>query len=578
MIAWNLTAFAAEPGPHYTDVTDAAVFERYRSLGYSPSALDLNPHPGPAWADWDGDGDLDLPGYRNDAGVFTDVSEASGLAIPGFYRGATWGDYDGDGDFDAIVLAYTNEVKPDFLFRNGGDGTFTDVAAANGMNHAGYGETANWADYDGDGDLDLLVANYECGALWWNDGDGTFTEGIVASGIEMCVQIGADPCGTYSTRPEGMTSFDVDGDGWLDVYAAGHLWQNQGDGTFVDRIDTAGALEADVHDESFAPADIDNDGDLDLMIFYQSCFELALFEYEAGTYTQRPSLPATSSMVGARWADADNDGDLDLFVPDYYLPYADGWYRNDGGWAFTWVADWRVDEAGAPLSYQSTFASFGDYDRDGDLDLAVWKADDPYDPILQYRILRNDLDPVGGWVQVRVLDEHGHATENGATVRLAAGNRVQTRYVDGGTDWAVDAYDVHFGVNDATTYHLSVTFPRRRGESLWVVDDAVAGCLALTPGELADRTVEVWRDGAVFLDGERCVEPDTDTDTDTDSAPDTDPETDLETDPDTDTDTLADTDPPGAPAGGCGCDATHTGALAPLLAGLVLVRRPRRHG
>lgn len=86
-----LAAQAAEAlGPAFTDVTDPAVFVQYRAMESSGSALALNRHPAPAWADWDGDGDLDLPGYRNDARIFVDVSESSGLLARGHYRVLIW--------------------------------------------------------------------------------------------------------------------------------------------------------------------------------------------------------------------------------------------------------------------------------------------------------------------------------------------------------------------------------------------------------------------------------------------------------------------------------------------------------
>ncbi len=507
------SALPTSVGLSFTDVTDTTVFVQYRSIVASTSSLDLNPHPAPAWADWDGDGDLDLPGYRNDGGAFAEVSESSGMVIFGHYRGAVWGDYDNDGDMDASVLAYTPEGAADSLFRNDG-GTFTDVAPESGMNHAGYGETANWADYDGDGDLDLLVGNYACGALWWNDGDGSFTEGIAASGINMCMTAG-DPCGG-GARPEGMTSFDADGDGWLDVYVKGRFWHNQGDGTFSDTTALHGAFRIDAHDESFAPADVDNDGDLDLLVYYQNCAALALIAYDApsGTYNERLSLPATASMIGIRWADPDNDGDLDLLVPDYYEPYFDTWYRNDGGWTFVRVEDWRFDSEGAAQRWRSAFASFGDYDADGDVDLALWKYDNPSDPLVSYRILRNDLDPSGGWLRVDVRGDAGNRTEPGALVRLRdlADGTVQTRYVDGGTDWTVDDYVTHFGVDDTASYELSVTFPRRLGEDLLVVDATTEACLRFAPGDLTSRDIEVGRDGSVLFGGAPCVPADADGD------------------------------------------------------------------
>jgi FG-GAP-like repeat/Putative metal-binding motif len=493
----------------FTDVTDQSVMVPYRGMWTSSSTLEINPHPAPAWADWDGDGDLDLPGYRNDGGSFVDVSASSGLLTYGHYRGAVWGDFDADGDPDAMVHAYTPDGREDMLFRNDGDGTFTDIAPDNGMNTAGYGESANWGDYDGDGDLDLLAGNYNGGFMWRNDGGGSFTDVMASTGISMDITKGTDGCQNGTTRPEGMSLFDYDGDGWLDTYVSGHFWRNAGDGTFTDITDSLGGLRVGYHDESFAPADIDNDGDFDLAILYQYCATLAFLAYDSatGTYSEVGALDATNSLVGLRWADADNDGDLDLLALDYYEPYYDTWYRNDGDWTFFQVNDWRFDDTGASQRWQGGTASVGDYDTDGDLDLAIWKYEEPSDPIVQYRVLRSDLDPDGGWLRVRVVDESGHSTQHGATVRLtdASGTSVQTRYVDGGTNWTVDAYDVHYGVDDSAEYRLSVTFPRHAGEDLLVLDADANDCLSILPASLVDRTILVGRDGTVWLDGTPCL-------------------------------------------------------------------------
>ncbi len=175
---------------------------------------------GACWGDFDNDGDLDLACgtasglalFRNDGGLsFTDITAASGLGSTSVRNFApVWADYEGDGLLDLFVAHQQQENQ---LFRNNGDGTFTDVAAAAGVASGAASYGASWADFDRDGDLDLFVAN--CGPSWIgqenqfyvNNGDGTFTECAASMGL-------ADEALISTAGIWG----DYDGDGWLDLY------------------------------------------------------------------------------------------------------------------------------------------------------------------------------------------------------------------------------------------------------------------------------------------------------------------------------------------------------------------------
>jgi hypothetical protein len=194
---------------------------------------------------------------------FTDVTEASGLGDPRRTVGVAWFDMDQDGDLDAFVANQNGD--PDAFYRNEG-GVFTDVAAVMGMDGAprpeeygGVGPAV--ADYDNDGDLDLFVANYGPDALWRNNGDGTFTE--VAEGTPL----GED----YHSTSAGWGDFDHDGYGDLFVvsYLSGiaevedHLFRNRG-GVFENVIPDLLQHPGASHGVSWA--DFDLDGDLDLLL------------------------------------------------------------------------------------------------------------------------------------------------------------------------------------------------------------------------------------------------------------------------------------------------------------------------
>ena len=197
--------------------------------------------------DYDGDGDEDLffvdggalPGYtgepvrsrlfRNDGGHFTDWTERSGIKLQSYGMGGTAGDVDGDGDLDLYVTTFNG---PNQLFRNNGDGTFTDVTAKSGLNDPLWSSSAAFADVDNDGDLDLYVANYVdfnvannklCGDekrkvkaychpdvynplthhFYRNRGDGTFEDATRSAGFGELVGPGL-----------GVVFGDVDNDGW----------------------------------------------------------------------------------------------------------------------------------------------------------------------------------------------------------------------------------------------------------------------------------------------------------------------------------------------------------------------------
>ncbi|MEZ4416939.1 MAG: CRTAC1 family protein [Gemmatimonadota bacterium] len=247
-------------GAHFTDVT--------ASLGIHVEGTTRQT----SWIDVDRDGDVDLfvalrdgPNrlYRNDAGTFVDITEASGIGDPRRTVGVAWFDFDQDGDLDAFVANQNGDA--DGFYRNDG-GHFADVAAAMGMDGGmrteeigGVGPDVT--DYDNDGDLDLFVANYGPDALWRNNGDGSFTE--VAQGTEMA----ADHHSTTSAWG------DYDNDGWPDLFVAAflsaepeapdHLFRNVG-GSFSDVTPALVLRKGASHGVRWA--DYDQDGDLDLAL------------------------------------------------------------------------------------------------------------------------------------------------------------------------------------------------------------------------------------------------------------------------------------------------------------------------
>ena len=298
------------------------------------------------------------------AQTFENVTDVSGTGNVGLYgTNLAWGDYDGDGRLDLYVTNWGDHVNA--LYHNEGDGTFTDRAAAAGVDRAFDGTDAAFADYDNDGDLDLYLADfYEQDNLYQNQGDGTFTEVGAAQQLINLIKPG---------RVVTVAWGDYNGDGHLDIYLGKYyydnsLYQNRGDGTFLQVTDLGVGDRRDADDVMWA--DYDNDGDLDLYTVNREQ-ENGLYHNdltETGTFAEIAcALSVANGEIGhaGAWADYDNDGDLDLYLANVG---ANALYRNDGGDDFQDVAAAAgIDiDSGGWLSADITWA---DYDGDGWLDL-----------------------------------------------------------------------------------------------------------------------------------------------------------------------------------------------------------------
>jgi len=304
------------------DLTFADVGGAVGIYGATTGATD-----GVAWADYDSDGDLDVlvsgdggvydKLYRNDGAFFTDVAAAAGFTTTDPGRTVSWCDYDGDNRLDVFVsyVSYPGYDVAGRLYRNNGNGTFTDVSASVGMGGSDrplYAFGSHWGDYDNDGWSDLLVSSWNLPPmLYHNEGDGTFTEVSTAANL------------TGLSGGTGAAWGDYDNDGWLDAYVVASgtvrdaLFHNNGDGTFTNVAGTAGMAGDTFKANGVSWADYNNDGFQDIVVGGDSNTTVVLYHNDGdGTFT---NAAAGSGLVppqhsGATvWADIDLDGRLDLF-------------------------------------------------------------------------------------------------------------------------------------------------------------------------------------------------------------------------------------------------------------------------
>ncbi|MHC5036851.1 MAG: CRTAC1 family protein [Planctomycetota bacterium] len=414
-----------------------------------------------AVGDANGDGlpDLLLGGCRlwiHRGKTFENATEASGLAGAGG-RGGLFADVDNDGDLDLFLAGSGKGPKPgDALLLNDGKGRFLRVQAA-GVSDEHPTEGAAFGDYDGDGFVDLYVANYEGPMsighpdfLYKGRGDGTFVDVSEKAGIER----NHHRCG------RGVNWGDFDNDGDLDIHVSNYrlqpnfLLQNRGDGTFADVAEEKGVKGVQIrgyfgHTIGSDFGDIDNDGDLDL--FQANLAHPRFIEFSDQSFLlinggaphfmfrddrRRRGIRFEETHSDPVFADFDNDGFLDLYITSVYRGRKSFLYRNRGDGSFadvTWYAGVRVDNGWG--------CAVTDIDRDGDLDLLVCGSDG----LQIFRNRGNDH----AWLTVRVIGgPKSNRSGIGARVilRTRAGG-FQMREIQGGRGTtSQDEMCAHFGL------------------------------------------------------------------------------------------------------------------------------------
>ena len=430
--------------------------------------------------------------YRNNGdGTFTDITKTARVENLGNYgQGTACADYDNDGNVDLYVTNFGANV----LYRNNGNGTFTDMTVSAGVGDPGWSSSACFLDYNSDGHLDLFVVNYlvysldvpylPCGEdgihtychpslfegapdrLYRNNGDGTFTDVSQAAGVGG---IG----GMFHGKGLGVVSADFNNDGAPDLYVANDdtrndFFYNNGDGTFSEISLLAGCAysfngvaQAGM---GVAASDYNADGLFDIFVTNLSYETNALYRNNGdGTFTDviyEAHLGKESYLYvgfGTGFLDADSDGWLDLFIANGHiidniedthdiLTYRqpDQLFRNNGDGTFQEISDSAGGYFQRPAVSRGTI--FGDYDNDGDIDVLVTQNNGPA------TLLRNETTTRNNWITIKTFGMISNRDGIGTRLTMTAGGHTQMREVNPGSSY-MSSHDArcYFGLGTNTT-------------------------------------------------------------------------------------------------------------------------------
>lgn len=390
--------------------------------------------------------------HNNRDGSFSRIQGRAPVDQSGGGHGCAWADFDNDGFLDLYVAGLLTTNR---LYRNRGDGTFDRmVVAASGSiaSDNARSVSAAWADFDRDGNIDLFVANGALGPsltdfLYRNLGDGRFSNIAPSGGLNQALP---STQGTWA---------DIDGDGHLDLFVThyanvgNYIYRNQGDGSFQ-VISNGTVLTERLNSVGSAWGDYDNDGDLDLFVVNRTLSgplqKNVLYRNTGGGVFEKITTGSIVTDVGVfntcAWVDYDNDGFLDMFVVNEGS--RNRLYHNNGDGTFERVTQGRIVTDIA----NSSGATWGDYDNDGFLDLFV--ANGGITDAEASFLYHNDGN-TNHWIKLRCVGTISNRSAIGAIIRATSMIRgklqTQMRQISGGDGWlAQNALDVSIGFGDAT--------------------------------------------------------------------------------------------------------------------------------
>jgi len=538
-----------EPAIHFTDVTDSAGIAFHHISAPEKKYIVESIGGGVAVFDYNNDGCMDIyftnsltvdtmndphasrsALYRNNCdGTFTDVTEKSGLAFPGWANGVVAADLDGDGYEDLYVTC----LGHNHLYHNNGDGTFSDVAERAGVDDPRWSTGAALGDYDKDGALDLFVSNYvdidlsklpefgktkfcqyrgvpvQCGpkglpgagdSLFHNNGDGTFTNVSKKAGV-------SDPEGRYGL---GAIWTDVDGDGWPDLFVANdatgnYLYHNNKDGTFTEVGLQAGvSLDDDgvpLGSMGVTVGDYLHTGQFGIFITNFSGEHATLYRHDKPllftdvSYASKVA-PVSTPYVGwgTGFFDYDNDGWPDILaVNGHVYPQMENasvgttyrqrilLFHNQRDRTFAEVAA----ESGAALLTPrvSRGVAFADLDNDGFIDVVINNLDG------KPTILHNDGATHNNWISIQLVGNGKNRDAIGARAKVVSGDLIQWDETHAGGSYLSSSDPrLHYGLGKKSRVDsIEIHWPDGRVET--VKDVSVNRFLTIEEGKGVTRAL-----------------------------------------------------------------------------------------
>lgn len=456
--------------------------------------------------------------------TFTDITVQAGIDNPAKGVCIAFVDYDGDGYLDIYVgnsgVFFEPLGKPNILYRNNGDGTFTDMAVEAGIADNRQTQGVAFGDMDNDGDPDLYLANdFGINALYMNNGDGSFRDVTEAAGVQGAIDIIG---GEEAPNGYGTALADINNDGYLDIYVvnlggSNILYRSNGDGTYTDvteEVNAKAGIGVMGAGTAAAFSDVNNDGRPDL--YAANGYGLPSFLYlnrGAGfdDETDEAGVGEQGDAEAVVFGDYDNDGDMDMYISNTAgaegQPLADILYQNNGNGIFEDV----TAEAGVDIEDYSLGAVFGDLDNDGYLDLYVvinggpnilyrnngdgtftdvtaesGTGDEGFGANAALGDIDNDgyldiyvantgfSDEIMGdpdtlylnnggtnhWLQVQLRSANGNYGSIGARIALSAGELHQVREISGGRGYAQNSSIANFGLGAQTVAdEIQITWP-----------------------------------------------------------------------------------------------------------------------
>lgn len=457
--AFVLLPCVVAQSPSFSDRTAQAGITHSHSAAYSAGFA-----AGGAVGDFNRDGFQDIffasGGNQRDRlyinngdGTFTDRAAAWGVDRRHRGTGAVVGDYNGDGWLDIFVtslgLASNDSAGRHRLYRNNGGTSFTNVASAMGVNSTGAnpdGWGGAFGDYDLDGDLDLAVCGWRNGAsnrLFRNDGT-TFTDVTTSAGIAA----GLANISGFTAKFVDMNSDRYPELIWIGDFGTSKYFRNNGNGTFTDRTTQSGTAH-DGTEMGLTVADVDEDGRFD---FYVTTISSNNLYINQGAHTYSNDANAAGVVnTGWGWGTVAIDMDHDTLI-DFMATSQSGRqyaFHNQS----SPPSNLSFTEVSASIGFNSSVSGRGlsniDYDNDGDQDIVIFPHNGPL------KLFRNNLSgPNTHWLRVFLDDgcAPGIAPDGvGATVLATVGTRTFMRPIEAGSNYLSNSeLSAHFGLGAAT--------------------------------------------------------------------------------------------------------------------------------